>query len=38
MKKTVLLLLLLGTGDLPRFSQPVITEDFSTSANSFGVR
>ena len=25
-------------GDLPRFSQPVIAEDFSTSANSFGVR
>ena len=24
--------------DLPRFSQPVITEDFKTSANSFGVR
>jgi len=26
------------TGDLPRISQPVIAEDFSTSANSFGVR
>ena len=25
-------------GDLPRLFQPVITEDFSTSANSFGVR
>ena len=24
--------------DLPRFSQPVITEDFRISANSFGVR
>jgi outer membrane receptor for ferrienterochelin and colicins len=24
--------------DLPRFSQPVITEDFKISANSFGVR
>jgi hypothetical protein len=24
--------------DLPRLFQPVITEDFSTSANSFGVR
>jgi hypothetical protein len=24
--------------DLPRFSQPVITEDFKMSANSFGVR
>jgi chromosome partitioning protein len=27
-----------GKGDLPRLFQPVITEDFSTSANSFGVR
>jgi DNA invertase Pin-like site-specific DNA recombinase len=26
------------TADLPRLFQPVITEDFSTSANSFGVR
>jgi CBS domain-containing protein len=25
-------------GDLPRFSQPVIAEDFSNSANSLGVR
>jgi len=25
-------------GDLPRLFQPVIAEDFSTSANSFGVR
>ena len=24
--------------DLPRFTQPVITEDFRISANSFGVR
>ena len=24
--------------DLPRFTQPVIIEDFSTSANSLGVR
>jgi hypothetical protein len=28
----------IGTTDLPRLFQPVITEDFSTSANSFGVR
>jgi hypothetical protein len=27
-----------GLYDLPRFSQPVITEDFRISANSFGVR
>ena len=27
-----------GAGDLPRFTQPVIIEDFSTSANSLGVR
>ena len=25
-------------GDLPRLFQPVITEDFRTAANSFGVR
>ncbi len=27
-----------GEGDVARFCQPVITEDFSTSANSLGVR
>ena len=38
LKTTVIVLGAEGPADLPRFCQPVITEDFSTSANSLGVR
>ena len=39
-KKTVSLQMVLDHYgiDLPRFFQPVITEDFRIAANSFGVR
>jgi hypothetical protein len=40
MKKDAIWMMLAvaALADLPRFSQPVITEDFKTAANSLGVR